>query len=176
MNVIDVLVKQTQDAHTWTNNLIDSVPFEHWNDTPDVLESNISWQVGHLILSEYYHAILVIKGFDKEVIQKLDIREYSQKFGYDSTPTEHIESSNVKTLREELQFMHTKVIDTISGLTLTDLENNVEEPFKQKHPVATTKFDAVSWNIKHTMWHCGQVATLKRLINGGYDFGLPKRS
>ena len=176
MNVIAVLVKQTQEAHIWTNKLIDSVPFEHWNDTPDVLESNISWQVGHLIISEYYHAIMVVKGFDEEITQKLDLRAHNHKFGYDSNPTEYLDGSDAKTLRDQLQFMHERVIATISDLTVADLEHNVEEPLPQKHPVATTKFDAVSWNIKHTMWHCGQIAIIKRLIHGGYDFGLPKRS
>jgi hypothetical protein len=64
MNVTDLLVKQTKDAHIWTNKLIDSIPMENWDDTPDTLASNISWQVGHLIISENYHAILVIRWYD----------------------------------------------------------------------------------------------------------------
>jgi len=54
--------------------------------------------------------------------------------------------------------------------------NVVEEPTKRKHPVAKTKFEAISWNIKHTMWHCGQIACIKRLIHGGFDFGLTNRN
>ena len=176
MTVTDVLVKQTQEAHLWTNKLIDSIPQNLWNETPDNIASNISWQVGHLIISEYYHAILVITGFDEEITEKIDLREHNQKYGYDSVPLDQVGMVSSKVLQEQLHFMQNKVIKNINALTLVDLENPVEQPIKQKHPVATTKFDAVSWNIKHTMWHCGQMATIKRLIHGGYDFGLQKRT
>lgn len=33
-------------------------------------------------------------------------------------------------------------------------------------------FLAVSWNMEHTMWHCGQLALLKRIFGKRYDFGL----
>lgn len=176
MNVIDVLIKQTQDAHSWINKLVDSVPIEHWEHTPDTLASNISWQVGHLVISEYYHAILVVSGFDEEITQKLDLKEVNERFGYESDPKALIGKSDPKVLKEQLLFMQSKVIKNIRSLSLKDLESNVEQPIKQKHPVAKTKLEAVSWNIKHTMWHCGQVASIKRLIHGGFDFGLPKRN
>lgn len=175
MNIINLLIKQTQDAHIWTNKLIDSIPFEHWDDTPDTLASNISWQVGHLIISEYYHAIIVVTGFDEEITQNFDLRAYNLKYGYESIPAELVGTSDPDKLRKQLHFVQHKVIQNISVLSLKDLESKVEQPIKQKHPVASIKLDALSWNIKHTMWHCGQIATIKRLIHGGFDFGLPKR-
>jgi len=175
MNVTDLLLKQTQDAHIWTNKLIDSIPMAHWEDTPDTLSSNISWQVGHLVISEYYHAILVVTGFDEEITQKIDLKAHNQLYGYESVPSELVEQSSSEELRAQLLFMQNKVIQNVSTLTLNDLESNVKQPIKQKHPVAKTKLEAVSWNIKHTMWHCGQIASIKRLIHGGFDFGLPKR-
>lgn len=176
MNITELLVKQTQDAHIWTNKLIDSIPFEHWNDTPNTLASNISWQVGHLIISEYYHAILVVTGFDTEITQKLDLHELNRKFGYDSVPIDQVGTSDTQILKEQLLFMQDKVVQNVTALTAKDLESYLEQPIKQKHPVATTKLEAVSWNIKHTMWHCGQITSIKRLIHGGYDFGLPERT
>ena len=176
MTAIYVLVKQTQEAHIWTNKLIDSIPEKHWDDTPENLASNISWQIGHLIISEYYHAILVVSGFDEEITEKIDLHQHNQKFGYDSIPQDLVGKTSPKMLKEQLHFMQNKVIKNIVGLKLSDLDCAVEQPIKQKHPVAITKFDAISWNIKHTMWHCGQIATIKRLIHGGYDFGLPKRT
>lgn len=175
MKVIEVLIKQTQDAHSWTNKLIDSIPLNLWENTPDTLASNISWQVGHLVISEYYHAILVVAGFDEEITRKIDLKAHNQMFGYDSEPKALVGLSEPTLLREQLHFMQNKVIKNVSGLTLNDLKSNVEQPIKQKHPVANTKLDAVSWNIKHTMWHCGQIASIKRLIHGGFDFGLSNR-
>lgn len=176
MNITDLLLKQTKDAHSWTNKLIDSVPMKHWEDTPDTLASNISWQVGHLVISEYYHAILVVTGFDEEITRKIDLKNHNQMYGYDSAPKALVGASEPKVLKEQLQFMQAKVIKNVSNLTVKELEGMVEQPIKQKHPVAETKLDAVSWNIKHTMWHCGQIASIKRLINGGFDFGIRKRN
>lgn len=175
MNVIDVLIKQTQDAHIWTNKLIDSIPMEQWDETPNTLESNICWQAGHLVISEYYHAILVVTGFDEEITKKIDLKALNEGFGYGSEPKALIAQSDPMLLKEQLLFMQSKVIATVSSLTSKDLEQDVEQPIKQKHPVAKTKLEAVSWNIKHTMWHCGQIALIKRLIHGGFDFGIPNR-
>ncbi|QCX00718.1 DinB family protein [Aggregatimonas sangjinii] len=175
MTLTALLLKQTKDAHIWTNKLIDSVPIENWDDTPNTLASNISWQIGHLIISEYYHSILVVSGFDEEITQKIDLKTHNQRYGYESVPAKQVGHNDGAVLREQLHFMQHKVIQNVSALTLKDLESKVEQPIKQKHPVAITKLDAVSWNIKHTMWHCGQIATIKRLIHGGFDFGLPRR-
>jgi len=176
MTVTELLIKQTQDAHIWTNKLIDSIPKAQWDDTPDTLSSNINWQVGHLVISEYYHAILVLSGFDEEITENIDLKTYNQMYGYESIPEENIGRSNPENLKEKLLFIQNKVIQNVSALNLKDLESGVEQPIKQNHPVARTKLEAVSWNIKHTMWHCGQIASIKRLIHGGFDFGLPKRS
>jgi len=40
------------------------------------------------------------------------------------------------------------------------------------HPFVTTKENAISWNVKHTMWHCGQIAMLKRVIDKALDFDM----
>ena len=176
MNALNVLVKQTKEAHVWTNKLIDSVPMKHWEDTPPNLDSNISWQVGHLVISEFYQAILVVTGFDTEITQKVNLKEYTEQFGYESSPLQIVGKSNTQELKEHLAFMQNRVISNIASISLDDLNAVVEEPTKRKHPVAKTKFEAISWNIKHTMWHCGQIACIKRLIHGGFDFGLTNRN
>ncbi|WP_248480271.1 hypothetical protein [Spirosoma liriopis] len=40
------------------------------------------------------------------------------------------------------------------------------------HPIATTKREAIDWNIKHTMYHCGQLGLIKRVVDQRHDFGL----
>lgn len=176
MTAIDLLLIQTQEAHKWTHQLIDSVPDPLWDITPEVLESNIAWQIGHLVISEYYHAILVIKGFDEEITAKIDLKTQNQLYGYNSDPRNVVGKAHPLELREQLHFIQKKVLATVGALRDTELEAAVEQPIKQKHPVAITKFDAISWNIKHTMWHCGQMATLKRMVHESYDYGLKKSS
>ncbi len=70
-----------------------------------------------------------------------------------------------------LSFHHgNKVIKSLSD---QDLESELS-PTEVPHPVAKNKFEAIDWNIKHTMWHCGQIGILKRIIDERFDFGLKK--
>jgi hypothetical protein len=68
MNQIESFVKQTEVAYDWTNRLISSIPYEKWDDIPEVIESSVSWQVGHLIVSVYYHSIMVISGHQMDML------------------------------------------------------------------------------------------------------------
>ena len=34
--------------------------------------------------------------------------------------------------------------------------------------------EALEWNINHTMYHCGQIGVLKRVVDARYDFGLQR--
>jgi len=71
MNEVELLVRQTENAYEWTNKLIESVPFSKWHDIPDVINTNITWQVGHLIVSHYFHTVMVIVGHQKDLLEKI---------------------------------------------------------------------------------------------------------
>ena len=170
MNEIDFLIKQTSDAYSWTNKLIHSIPLEKWDITPTILETNITWQVGHLIMSHYYHSIMVIVGHQMDVIQKIPLKNYDELFT-NALPKNSVGKTNPADLLNQLTIVHQKSISIIKTLTLADLESNLE-PTPTPHPIAKTKFEAIEWNIKHTMYHCGQIGIIKRIIDERYDFGL----
>jgi hypothetical protein len=48
-----MLSRQTHDAYNWINKLVKSVSYEKWDNTPSVIETSVSWQMGHLIMSLY---------------------------------------------------------------------------------------------------------------------------
>jgi hypothetical protein len=74
MTEIEILKKQTEDVYLWTHKLVETIPLDKWNVLPDVVQSTISWQVGHLIMSHYYHSIMVIVGHQMDVIQKVPLK------------------------------------------------------------------------------------------------------
>jgi len=76
-------------------------------------------------------------------------------------------------LKNHLEIIEKKSIEIINSLTQEELKNDLI-PGKVEHPVAKTKFEAIDWNIKHTMWHCGQIASLKRTLGNPYKFELKK--
>lgn len=173
MNEIQILTKQTENAFEWTNKLVASVPTEKWDIIADGIGSNISWQVGHQIISIYYHTIMTTVGHIPELIEKLKLRKYTELCNYDTHAKNMIGKTSPKELKEHLKYMQGKSLEVIESLTESDLWKAVK-PTKMPHPVAKTKFEAIDWNIKHTMWHCGQNGMLKRIVHHPHDFGMKK--
>ena len=58
----------------------------------------------------------------------------------------------------------------LDNLQDKDLNDDIFK-FPKPHPFVKTKENSISWNIKHTMWHCGQIAMLKRIVDKPLDFG-----
>ncbi len=173
MTEIQILTKQTESAFEWTNKLIVSVPAEKWDIIADGIGSNLSWQIGHQIISIYYHTIMTTVGHISEIIEKLNLGHYTEICKYDTYAKEMVGKTDPKQLMEHLKIMQGKSLKVIGSLSVNDLHETIE-PTKVPHPIAKTKFDAIDWNIKHTMWHCGQIATIKRIVDYSFEFGVKR--
>jgi hypothetical protein len=172
MNQVDFLAKQTEDAYNWTNKLLHSIPHDKWDVLPGVIESTVSWQAGHLIMSFYYHTVMVITGHLKDVFPVVPLQQYDKLFT-NADPKNSIGNTKPQELHDQLIFVQKRSLDVIRSLTDADLEQPlVLTP--TPHPIAKTKYEAIDWNIKHTMYHCGQLGILKRIVDQRYDFGLRK--
>ncbi len=172
MNEVEILTRQTENAYDWTNKLIDSIPYEKWDNTPEIIETNLTWQVGHLIMSFYYYSIKVIVGHQMDIIQKVPLKAYDELFT-NASPKNAVGKTTPKELQNQLNIVQQKSIYVIKSLTESDLESKLERS-PTPHPFAKTKLEALDWNIKHTMYHCGQVGILKRILDKRFDFGLRK--
>ncbi|RYU95278.1 DinB family protein [Emticicia agri] len=172
MNQIELLVKQTRGAYDWANKLIYTIPDEQWDIIPEVVESSITWQIGHLVISYYYHTIMVTVGHQMDILQQIPMKDYSQLFHNTSA---HVSTGKTKPddLKQHLELIAQKSVSIIQSLTPDELEKPLV-PTPMPHPIARTRFEAIDWNIKHTMWHCGQLGILKRIVHERYDFGLRK--
>lgn len=171
MTEIEILTQQTRDAYDWIHRLMDGIPTEKWDVTPSLVESNVSWQIGHLIISIYYHSVMVIVGHQKDILEQLPMREYTKLFSFDTLPRNAAGKTVNEKLQEHLKIIELKSLEIITSLSPKRLLEELE-PTKLPHPVAKSKFGALSWNVKHTMWHCGQMALIKRIIDQPYDYGL----
>jgi len=170
MDQITILAKQTESVYAWTNKLLLSIPYEKWDTTPGVIESNISWQTGHLIVSVYYHSIMVIAGHRMDILQQIPLKEYSQLFT-NAAPANSSGKIQPEQLHQQLLFMQQRSIEIIHSLSLADLKADLV-PSEPAHPIANNKCEALEWNIHHTMWHCGQIGLLKRVVDKRFNFGL----
>lgn len=172
MNQVNTLLKQTEDAYQWANKLINTAPSDQWDKIPEIIESSISWQTGHLIVSYYYHTVMVIKGHQMDILQQVPLKLYSDLFT-SGKPRESAGKVSGGELLRHLRLMEQKSLDIIEALEEKDLQSPLE-PTPIPHPVARTRFEAIDWNIKHTMYHCGQIGILTRVLGQPFDFGLRK--
>lgn len=172
MTPVEILQKQTQSAYALTNKLIGSIPYDHWNTIPPVADTSVTWQVGHLIMSFYFHSIMVISGHQPDILQKIPLREYDTFFT-DASPELSQGKFAPEILHEQLMVMEQKSMSIIGSLSTEDLDSPLH-PSPIKNPMADTKFEALDWNIKHTLWHCGQIGMLKRIVHERYNFGLKR--
>jgi hypothetical protein len=170
MSQIEMLSRQTRDAYNWTDKLINRVSYDKWDDIPTVIETSVSWQVGHLIVSLYYHSIMVIVGHQKDILETIPMREYDRLFT-SSSPKKATGKTMPETLRNNLTIIQKRSIEVVDSLRSEDLNGPLHSTEIQ-HPIAKTKFDALDWNIKHTMWHCGQLGILVRIAGERFNFGL----
>ena len=170
MNEIQILAKQTADAYGWANKVLDTIPYAKWDITPEVIQSNITWQAGHLIISFYYHSIMVIAGHQMEILQKVPMKVYSDLFT-NASPAAAVGKADPEALHNHLRYLQQKSMEMIGTLSPGDLERNLV-PTPMAHPIAKKKGEALTWNIHHTLWHCGQIGLLKRVIDSRFDFGL----
>ena len=171
MNEIQLLYTQTEDTYRWVQHLIQNIPESQWNYTPDTVRTNLSWQIGHLIISYYYHSILVIDGHDKGVLSVVPIKEYAEWYTSNFSSEYSAKHQTPKQLLKSLAMVEKASLTMIQSLAPEALDANLE-PSRQLHPVAKTKREALYWNIKHTFWHCGQIALWRRIVGVPVDFGL----
>ncbi|MET1259590.1 hypothetical protein ABV409_09615 [Flagellimonas sp. DF-77] len=173
MTAIEILSKQTKDAFIWTNRLMENVPYEKWDILADGIASNLSWQVGHQVISIYYHTMMTTVGHVPELLETMDLKWYTSLTGYGTSPKAMVGKTDPKALTADLELMQGKSLELIQSLSDATLWEAVR-PTKVPHPVAKTKFEAIDWNVKHTLWHCGQIATWKRMVHRSHDFGVAK--
>ncbi|MEQ9443421.1 MAG: DinB family protein [Cyclobacteriaceae bacterium] len=172
MNLVEILARQTEDAYEWGHRLIDTIPYQHWDTIPEVVETSVSWQVGHLTISYYFHTIMTTVGHQMDILKEVPVKAYSELYNI-ASPQNAPGKATPPELRQHLTTIEKRSLEVIRSLSPEDLKSKLE-PTQTPHPVANTKYEALDWNIKHTMWHCGQLGMLKRIVHERYDFGLRK--
>ena len=69
----------------------------------------------------------------------------------------------VAELREQTEIVHQICIENLETLN-DDVLAECLQPLPFKHPVAETKYEALSWSFKHEMWHSAEMEAIKRVF------------
>lgn len=162
MNIIDLIKDQIISTKEKTDNFIKNIELEKWNISPDIIETNMNWQIGHLILANYLHGIASISGANEKVREKINMQNFIKFYGPNSNPKM---LSDEKPKNEDLlnlyEFIFELINIEISKVKIDDLNSTTEVP----NPSAKTKYEALTSLFKHQSWHNGQIAILSRILN-----------
>lgn len=162
MSKIDFLKEQIIESRNFVNRLISELPEDLWYDIPEGTDSNFAWQIGHLIVSQNFHAISCITGKNEAVYKIIPILDYVKLFNGMGALHRSIEKGlvPVEKLSRQLDAVHEICINSLSQLDDSILSEALEAiPFK--HPIANNKYEALSWCFKHEMWHCAEMEAIK---------------
>ncbi len=162
MNKIEFLKEQIIESRNFVNRLVSEIPQDLWYEIPENTDSNFAWQIGHLIISQNFHAITCITGRNKKIFDLIPIVDYVKLFNGMGALHRSVEKDLIQTakLKEQFDTVHNICLESLSILTDDILSDNLE-PILFKHPVANTKYEALSWCFKHEMWHSAEMESIK---------------
>jgi hypothetical protein len=168
MNKIEFLREQIIESRNFVNRLISEIPENLWYVIPENTDSNFAWQIGHLIISQNFHAITCITGRNEKVFELIPVVNYVQLFNGMGALHRSVEKDLIPTsmLKQQFDTVHEICIDSLAKLN-DDILNQPLEPIPFRHPVADTKYEALSWCFKHEMWHSAEMEEIKRML--GYS-------
>lgn len=165
MSKIIFLKEQIIEARTFVNRLVSELPQDLWYTIPEGTDSNFAWQIGHLIISQNFHAISCVTGRNEDVGRLIPVIEYVKLFNGMGTLHRSVEKELIPAaeLKKQLDAVHEICISSLSRLN-DDILAETLEPIPFKHPVANNKYEALSWCFKHEMWHSAEMETIKRAL------------
>lgn len=166
MKKIDFLREQIIESRNFVNRLISEIPQDLWYVIPQHTDSNFAWQIGHLMISQNFHAITCITGRNTKITELIPIADYVKIFNGMGTLHRSVEKNLIPAYKLKEQF---DAVNDICTDNLTQLNDDILieqlEPIPFKHPVANNKYEALSWCFKHEMWHSAEMEAIKAALN-----------
>lgn len=162
MKRLKFLRDQIIESRSFVNRLISEIPQDLWFVIPENTDSNFAWQIGHLMISQNFHAITCITGRNEKVYDQIPIVKYVKVFNGMGALHRSLEKDLIPTTKliEQFEVVHEICIENLTKLDDAILSQELE-PITFKHPVANTKYDALSWSFKHEMWHSAEMEAIK---------------
>lgn len=165
MSKLNFLIDQLVESRNFVNRLVSELPQELWYAIPEHTDANFAWQIGHLMMSENFHAITVISGRNARVWDLIPVPGYIKLFNGMGTPHRSLEKGLIPApdLKEQFDAVHEICLDQLSRLSEDILKEELE-PIPFRHPVARNKYEALSWCFKHEMWHSAEMEQIKSTL------------
>ncbi len=163
MSRIQIIKEQINQVKQQTDKLITHLPEDVWLVSPEVLNTNLNWQIGHVFLANYLHGIASITGPSEALRTEIDLPVYIKFYGLESDPKAYVsEKPSKQDLLKLYELGYELIHKGIDALEDADLDTATAIP----NPAVKTKYEALMWMFKHQSWHNGQIAMLARVLTG----------
>ncbi|HMY65785.1 MAG TPA: DinB family protein [Leptospiraceae bacterium] len=146
-------------ARTYFSRLTKDIPEEKWSVIPQNNYSNLIWQYGHILVSEYRLALLRVRGSRTEDSGFIPA-DFISTFAKGSQPDSHIHYTVSELVRIGEQL----------ALTIEKESSDWSESFLSEkaegdpHPMFSTRMEALEYAALHDFLHCGQIGILRRQL------------
>lgn len=154
-----LVIQNWKKSRTYISNLLSDIPESHWNTIPENNYSNLLWQFGHILASEYRLILLRTRG-KVESDGSFMPTDFIELFAKGSLAS----SSNKYNLQNlfQIEKQQTEVIDNES---LSWTENFLDQKAEgDLHPMFSKKIEAIEYAIFHNYLHCGQIGIIRRQL------------
>ncbi|QDU36786.1 DinB superfamily protein [Maioricimonas rarisocia] len=160
MNRIAHLIDRLRFARSYTEALIRDLDEGLWFRQPAEGVTHITWQIGHITVSQHSLCLRRIHGQRPED-ESLIPAGFRELFGKGSTPVVDAAAyPTVDAIRKVFDDVHAAALSVCGDLTDDVLDEAVAPP----HPAFSNKFGAIRFAAEHELIHAGQIALLRRLM------------
>lgn len=146
-------------ARSYVLRLTQDIPEEKWTLIPENNYSNLIWQYGHILASEYRLALLRVRGNsvgDSAFIPA----DFISTFAKGSQPDSLIQYKVKDLIRIGGQLAEA-IEKESSGW---DEKYLSEKADGDPHPMFSTKMEALEYAALHDFLHCGQIGIIRRQL------------
>ena len=163
MSVIPFILEDLNQVRAYANDLLDKTSEEIWFRQPAEGINHVAWQVGHMAIAQYGLCLKRVRGVKPEDAELFPVENYARLFGKGSTPSSNVaDYPEPSEIRHVFDLIHTQVLDEIAHID----ESILDESAGAKHPMFSTKGEALRFSAKHEMLHVGQIALVRRIFGG----------
>ena len=159
-NMLEAAIGQIQFARSYTSELLDATPEEHWHTIPAALPTSIAWQVGHLTVSQYGLLLFRMRGRQPEDLELIP-GKFRKAYGRGSTPKSGADGQpSASELRQRLARVLELGLEQLNSISADVLLEPVDMPYAA-YPI---KLGAILFCPMHEQIHAGQIGMLRRAL------------
>jgi len=157
---LSLVIDEVRTARDYTRSLIVDTPESAWFTIPPAGISHVAWQVGHLAMATYRLALERVRGHrdsDDAVISPAFLAQWGRASVPVPDASKYPPAAAILGVYDAVHELAMKELPTLT-------EADLDAPPTKPHPTFSNKYGSLTWHVRHTMLHAGQIGLLRRQL------------